>query len=200
MKRDIDLCRQILLDLEAKAHNCTTNLLRGDLAHSGDERVRNHVRLLIDAGLVAEVPRPTTNTICVRLTHAGHEFIELSRGDGRWNDAKQVVLNRTGGLSLTVIKAVLTKWAVEGVATPRRVRRVVRPADYRYGSRYVADNYRGEEVSDPVVDDSFTIVRTRPDYRERFDWRESVADLGGYGYTTEAVESPVEVTLPIYMV
>ncbi len=202
MKRDIDLCRQILFDLEAKGSDHATSLLRTDVSADSDQRVRYHLRLLIDAGLVKEVERTAAAMTCVRLTNAGHEFIELSRSDSRWHDAKHVVANRTGGLSLTVIKALLTKWAVEGLAGPRRrVRRL--PRAYGYLPRYANDYYDGEilrDESEKFVDDDFTVVRTRPDYRERFDYRESVADLNGHGYTSTSVDSTDDITLPIYMV
>lgn len=207
MKRDIDLCRQILFDLEAKASDHATSVLRSDVAADADQRVRYHLRLLIDAGLVKEIERTSSATTCVRLTNAGHEFIELSRGESRWHDAKHVVLNRTGGLSLAVIKALLTKWAVEGLAGPRRrLRRS--PQGYRYQPRYSTDYYDGDILRDEVVredreqyvDEDFTVVRTRPDYRERFDYRESVADLNGHGYSTTSAHTTDDITLPIYMV
>ncbi len=210
MKRDIDLCRQLLFDLEAKGSEHATSVLRSDVAADADQRVRYHLRLLVDAGLVKEVARSSSATTCVRLTNAGHEFIELSRGEGCWHDAKHVVLNRTGGLSLTVIKAVLTKWAIEGLAGPRRqVRRRVRrvPQVYGHQPRYTTDYFDGELLRDEAVRaeraryvDDFTVVRTRPDYRERFDYRESVADLNGHGYTTASVVTTDDITLPIYMV
>ena len=206
MKREIDLCRQILFDLEAKGSDCATTVLRSDVSTDTDQRVRYHLRLLIDAGLVKEVERSTSTTTCVRMTNNGHEFLELCRIDARWHEAKQVVRHRTGGMSLSVLKAVLTKWAVEDSAAPRRrVRRVVRPYDYQY-ERYepIAREYREGEIlrdeRDTYDDEAFAVVRTRPDYRERFDYRESVAELNGHGYATRAADTSVEVTLPIYMV
>ena len=69
--------------------------------------------MLIDAGFICEAIRTTAGCHCLRLTHAGHEFIELARSERRWREAKWVVQQRTGGLSLAVIQEVLTKWSVD---------------------------------------------------------------------------------------
>src|SRR5690606_26618076 len=109
MKRDLDLCRQLLLDLEAQGPDCALNVLRTGLAHDADERVRFHVRLLLDAGLAREVDRTINGVPCVRLTHAGCELLDLCRDEAVWNDAKACVRERTGSLSLTLVRNVLVR-------------------------------------------------------------------------------------------
>jgi Hypothetical protein (DUF2513) len=111
MKRDCELVRQILLNIECRGANCTLESLRADLRHESDERVRYHLQLVIDAGWAVEVERSIAGPIGVRLTHAGHEFVELARGDVRWRAAKAVVIEETGGQSLAVVRALLAKWA-----------------------------------------------------------------------------------------
>ena len=115
MKRDVDLCRQLLIDIEGHGADCSLSALRTGLAPDAEERIRYHLRLLIDAGFVKEVDRTSAGVPCVRLTNSGQEFLELSRGDARWREAKWIVQEQSGGLSLTVIRALLTKWAVDGV-------------------------------------------------------------------------------------
>lgn len=53
--------------------------------------------------------------VCVpkRLTYAGHEFIEASRRDTLWQKAKTIALEKTGGLSVDVLKAILIKLATD---------------------------------------------------------------------------------------
>ncbi|MEM6331054.1 MAG: DUF2513 domain-containing protein, partial [Planctomycetota bacterium] len=86
MKRDIDLARSLLLDIESEGQDCAINRLRNGVVPEGvaaesSDRVRYHLRLLIDAGLVKEVDRASDGVPCVRLTYAGHEMIELARSD-----------------------------------------------------------------------------------------------------------------------
>lgn len=131
MKRDIDLCRQLLLDIENHGTDCSLSVLRTSVAQDADEHIRYHLRLLIDAGFVKEIDRTSAGVPCVRLTSSGHEFIELVRGDARWREAKWIVQEQTGGQSLTVMRALLTKWAVENTARSGRHRLDDRDEHYR---------------------------------------------------------------------
>lgn len=127
MKRDLDLARQLLLDIEARAADCSVSVLRatpqreisnGTAPHAIDrnsfeidERIRYHLRLLIDGGYLREVDRTSAGVPCVRLTHEGHELIELSRESEIWDEAKCACQEHTGGLSLTVIRIFLIRMA-----------------------------------------------------------------------------------------
>lgn len=196
MKRDLDLCRQLLFDLEARSSECAINTLR---AGEPDDRIRYHLRLLCDAGLVKETDRTKGNLTCLRLTSAGVELIELSRSEARWRDAKALVLDRTGGQSLTAIRTVLTKWAVD--ASTHGYAYGPRPAYTPFYRREEAtrryDGYRYERDL-LEADDQLHLVRTGPDYRER--WYD--ADYYHNGATPEQtnVESNAGVQLPIYLV
>lgn len=119
MKRDLDLARQLLVDIESCGADCSVSTLRGEPDHDAQERIRHHLRLLIDAGLLKEVDRTSAGVPCVRLTHEGHELLELSRGESRWNEAKWICQERFGGVSLTVIRDILLRWAL-GASRPRR--------------------------------------------------------------------------------
>jgi hypothetical protein len=177
MKRDVDLIRQILFDLERHGAECTLESLRNSTTHEIDERTRYHLRLCIDAGLAKEIDRTPSGSPCVRLTNAGHEFLDICRGDGRWQAAKWMVHQQTGGLSLAVLRAVLTKWAVQGISLSerhRRWRRSYQPYfDNEYynfapgaigGVPYRVDSYRYRE---PFLDDEpMGLVRPRRNYRE----------------------------------
>src|SRR5687768_10619769 len=138
MKRDLDLARQLLLDIENRGADCSVSVLRTGPNHEAEERVRYNLRLLIDAGLLKEIDRTASGVPCVRLTDAGHELIELTRSESRWRDAKSACRERTGGLSLTVIRGILLQWAVEspGLRPPRRFT-VTPPSglDGRYAGR-----------------------------------------------------------------
>lgn len=201
MKRDIDLARQLLFDIEAHGANCALNTLRTSVSQGTDERVRYHLRLLIDAGMVKELERTNSGLPCVRLTNAGHELIELARNEGAWIEAKQRAAETGGGQSLTVVRAILAKWAVEA-ACRRRYRpsyqRVERPR--RYNGYYVE--------REPILDEErIDGVRPRPDYRERlewrdrFDWRDALdRDYYAASYGDYYDYDEVGVSLPVYIV
>ena len=77
MKRDLDLARQLLLDIESRGADCSTSVLRSGPNHDLQERIRYHLRLLIDAQLLQEVDRTSSGVPCVRLTHEGHELLGI---------------------------------------------------------------------------------------------------------------------------
>jgi hypothetical protein len=208
MKRDVDLIRQLLFDLERQGADCSLDSLRNGSPQEFDERLRYHARLLVDAGLAKEIERTSAGQPCVRLTCAGHEFLDLCRSEPRWREAKRIVNEQTGGYSLTVLRAILTKWAVDGVARSerrRRYRRAYRPqyeqVYYRdepiYGeSPYRVESYRYER--EPAIDDQpIRVVRRRRvdpiDLAERWD-----RDLGRVDEMS--ADEQLGVSLPVHMI
>ena len=118
MKRDLDLARRLLLEIENRGADCSLSILRVGPEHENQERIRYHLRLLIDAGLLKEVDRTSEGIPCVRLTHEGHELLELARDQSRWDEAKRICHERVGGLSLTMLRGILLRWAA-GTYRPR---------------------------------------------------------------------------------
>jgi hypothetical protein len=208
MKRDVDLIRQILLDLERHGAECSIDAVRNGAAPEADERTRYHLRLSIDAGLVKEIDRSTAGSPCVRLTNAGHEFLDICRGDDRWQAAKWMVHQQTGGLSLAVLRAVLTKWAVQGISRSerlRRWRRSQRPHADVYPDEHPAaagpyrvESYRYER--EPYFDDEpMRLVRPRRDYRESLA-RSEYWDHEPHHTGESFADEPLGVSLPIEII
>jgi hypothetical protein len=205
MKRDVDLIRQLLFDIERQGPECAVDALRHAPADQIDERLRYHLRLLIDAGLAKETERTSAGQPCVRLTSAGHEFLDLCREDARWREAKWIVQNETGGLSLSVLRAVLTKWAVDGIARlerRRRWRRAYRPyydrVYYRDEPAYRVESYRYER--DPMFDEPpVRVLRPRHDYGEP---PAPARPWDGDHARHEALlaDEPLGVSLPVHMI
>mgnify|MGYP001293331041 CR=1 FL=1 len=208
MQRDVDLVRQILLDLERRGADCPVVALRSNLGPDADERIRHHLRLAIDAGWVKEVgcdagaaitppAAAASSSISVRLTDAGHEFIELARNDERWNEAKAIVTERTGGPTIALLRAVLTRWAWRDVARSVRRRRIRRVARRNYErlepEAWLTSN--GVVPESLLDDDQRRTTRPRKIYRERLDdpieWQDLYGDLAA-----ELAEGPVGATLP----
>lgn len=180
MKRDIDLARQLLLDIEARGADCSVSVLRTTADHDVEERVRYHLRLLVDAGFLKEVDRTSSGVPCLRLTDAGHELIELCRSESRWRHAKYACQQATGGLAIAVVRGILLEWAL--VAVPRR-RRYRAPADHvlvdrRYAAPPAVELDPYFEQYDEVDDEQVRYVRVRP--KQRNGWRTRNGEFDGY--------------------
>jgi hypothetical protein len=187
MKRDIDLARQLLLDIEARGADCSVSVLRSEPNHDAEERIRYHLRLLVDAGLLKEIDRTANGVPCLRLTDAGHELIELTRSESRWHEAKWTCQERTGGLSLAVVRAVLVEWALAPPVRVRRRRRVRSvPTSFFVERPYAAppafDDDAAYSAADwdyaaDEADDRVRYVRVRPKFRN--GWRRRADELNG---------------------
>jgi DNA-binding transcriptional ArsR family regulator len=120
MKRDIDLCRKILRQIEESADSAGPAIKIKDRS---PEEISYHVKLLGEAGLVDVGvadgqfrDRQPDGSLRVRgqkvyspisLTWEGHEFLDAARNDTIWRKAKEKVLKATGGLAFDVLKAAL---------------------------------------------------------------------------------------------
>lgn len=211
MRRDLDLARQLLFEIEQQGPDCSLASLRGTLVPreqvvsdrgvdprtyevrpvGADEAILYQLRLMIDANLAKETER-TGASPCIRLTHAGHELLELSRSEARWQEAKLQTLESSGGESLTVIRAILTKWAVESAARPRRVyERPVVARPYGYASEYVTAvprrTYGAPRTVAQHVVDYHRPYRYGPyNYRETYTHRDQAQYTDSYaGFTPE---------------
>jgi hypothetical protein len=112
MKRDMDLCREVLRRLEE--HPEPENYFPLNIDNRSDEEVSYHVRLLHQAGLIDgenTTSRDGFGWHAFNLTWEGHEFLEAARDDGLWKKAKDTTLSKGGGLTLDVLKAVLVELA-----------------------------------------------------------------------------------------
>lgn len=115
MKRDMDLVRQILRAMEARAW-----MERQPLVLDGrtEEEMAYHVKLLAEANLVEAVDASTRaglNWIPIALTWDGHEFLDAAREDTRWNIAKRTVTEKAGAVTFEVLKQVLVSLAKKAV-------------------------------------------------------------------------------------
>ncbi len=198
MKRDLDLARQLLLEIETRGADCSVSVLRTGPNHEAEERVRYHLRLLVDAGLLKEVDRTAGGVPCLRLTDAGHETIELTRSESNWREAKLVCQERTGGLSLGVIRTILAHWAFStSRVRPRHRYAMESPAlvEGRYRGRrspYRLEPFMESDV-EAIAADDVRYVRVRPSLLDgwRFDHPEAEA--------IRPTDFALEPTLPEYL-
>jgi hypothetical protein len=112
MKRDIDLIRKLLLYLEKKSDDKMVKDL--EIEGYSKNKVQYHFILMDQAGLI-RCERSMSSTTSDRviqvfpfsLTWQGHEFLEASRNETIWNNVKDVIKNKSVGMSFDLIKALL---------------------------------------------------------------------------------------------
>ena len=111
MKRDMDLIRKMLLRIESDEHALAPDII--EIPDYTQEQINYHAFLLGEAGLA--VTSETTNAtdkspqaIVMRLTWAGHEFLDSAREHQIWNQAKDSIA-KLGGASLQIWMIVLTE-------------------------------------------------------------------------------------------
>lgn len=105
MKRDWDLIRMLLVELEASEGNLFTR----DVSGYPEDAVNYHMGLLINAGLAegeCSTGIGSSGTTCrlKRLTWAGHEFLDGIRSKNAWNAVKKVAQDKGLALSFEVVK------------------------------------------------------------------------------------------------
>ena len=108
LKRDMDLLRAILIEVEKLPPN--QRWVTEPLLGYSREEVVYHVKLAQDQGLVDARFAPSgTQAIVLRLTNAGHEFLDAAKNDTVWEKAKELAKNATGTLTLEALKLALPK-------------------------------------------------------------------------------------------
>lgn len=109
MKRDDDLIRRLMLDLE-QTSAAMSNQHKVD-GHTADE-VAYHLGLIVRQGY-AEGPRPVYNNvdttipsvvIALRLTPEGHDFVASIRDEGVWSKVKEKTASVSGGVAMEMLK------------------------------------------------------------------------------------------------
>jgi hypothetical protein len=108
MKRDMDLVRAILIEIEKAPFE--GRLIDVEVAGRTEDEISYHVLLMQEAGLVDAIDLSDMKRICwkpKRLTDSGHEFLEAARNDTMWAKAKDKVMSTTGTLTLEALKIAL---------------------------------------------------------------------------------------------
>ena len=121
MKRDMDLVRLILLEIEDKYRSTAIY----DLAIDGydTEMVAYHCKILYEAGLISDYKAQyADNEIYVfgvgSLTWDGNDFLEKIRDDSQWKKVKETIIKKGLPLVVDTIKSVanaLISATVEGI-------------------------------------------------------------------------------------
>jgi len=100
VRRNDDLVREILLQLEASDQSIFHESSKGDGATPQESQRRHyHRELMKDAGLITYSQKSQ-----YRLTNAGHDYLEAIRDEGIWIKTKSAVLETGGNATLEILK------------------------------------------------------------------------------------------------
>jgi hypothetical protein len=126
MKRDLELVRRILLDIEDNRETSGGHSSWSSLVDEGytPQAIQYHVQLLHDAGLIHADELVPGQWWPERITWAGHEFLDSARNDKLWNEAKRRVERELGSASFQVVHELLIRMANESLerAPQKRIR------------------------------------------------------------------------------
>lgn len=116
-KRDMDLIRLLLIDLEGEE--------KTDLSKYDKDRIAYHYQLLIDAGFVkGEVhwilkrmsQEYTAGAISLQyITWQGHEFLDNARNEKVWRKALNTISEKVGSGSLQILTGLLQAYLQQEV-------------------------------------------------------------------------------------
>ena len=108
MKRDLDLCLQILKAVEVNKSPFGINQLPVITGHNDDE-ISYHIAILVEGGLLKGIPSNEIGSLeyfDVNLTWQGHEFLDLAQKNNLWDEAKEKIIET--GIAFTF--DVLFQW------------------------------------------------------------------------------------------
>ena len=119
MKRDLDLCRRILLAVESSDKDPRDGVDLDFVDEYPKTVVAEHVRLLDEVGLIEAHNLMAFGPdgyewMPKRLTMAGHDFLDAARDENIWSTGKRL-LEQAGGVSLTLLKEQLTQLVRENL-------------------------------------------------------------------------------------
>lgn len=107
MKRDMDLCRALMISLSNQEHGYVDP---DEVKLDGytEDQIDHHYYLLWKAGLIeaadsSAMDSSSPTAIPLSVTWAGHEFVAAASDSGIWAKAKEKVLAPAGGVAFTVL-------------------------------------------------------------------------------------------------
>ncbi len=122
MKRDLDLARSILREIEACED--TWGLTEcPEIEGYSHKQVAYHVKLLHEAGLINATDSSSMGPegfdwMPGNLTWKGHEFIDASKDNDVWSKAKDSILKPTASITFDLLLEWLKLKAKEKIGLP----------------------------------------------------------------------------------
>jgi Hypothetical protein (DUF2513) len=105
VKRDMELFRSMLMVVEISN---SPDGCQVEIPGYSPEQLYEHAKLAQEAGFIeARFAGDYQNFHVLRLTYAGHEFLDAARDETRWEKAKALAIKNTGTLTLEGVKIAL---------------------------------------------------------------------------------------------
>ncbi len=116
MKRDMDLIRSIMLQIEDDGNVLCIEGYEQDV-------ILKHLELLDEAGLIKASFLSADQVGIVsahveRLTWSGYEFLDAARNDTLWNKAKGIIGEHAEAVSFAILQSLLTQLAKSVLGLP----------------------------------------------------------------------------------
>lgn len=108
MKRDLDLVRLLLLEVEAADKEAPRDI---KVLKFSDDEVNYHLALMIDAALIdGRISRTlgpgVPQVMVIKMTWGGHEYLDDVRSDTVWQKTKEKIGGAASSASVTVVREV----------------------------------------------------------------------------------------------
>lgn len=114
MKRDMELIRKILMELEKRSFE---EMSKEVVIPGYDQKtISFHLWLLVDARLISAVDMSSTNEISFipdNITWDGYEFLELAKNNTVWEKAIRAIKDKGPGIPFEILKLVMTSMSQE---------------------------------------------------------------------------------------
>ena len=110
MKRDFQLIRKLLLEVEAQSNGIDIVQIT-EIKNYTNEQVQYHLALLDEAGLIMAHDVSSgggLDFMPIRLTWEGHEFLDNARNDTVWNKTLQDIGEITESIAMPLLRELLT--------------------------------------------------------------------------------------------
>jgi len=114
MQRNIDLIREILLEVEKK--DSPMGWIDIHIEGYSNEQISYHIKLLAEAGYLEANDLTTGDGFDwkpVNLKWQGHDFLDAARDNTLWKRAKKHIGNKVASVSFEVLKALLVSFGKE---------------------------------------------------------------------------------------
>lgn len=113
MKLDPELIRKILIAYEELPFGGDSNI---EIDGYTSDQILYHQEILEEAGYIKAIIETYTNGIVditpIRLTYQGHEFLNASLDDDRWDKVKNI-MSKSGGFVMKVAESLLISYLRE---------------------------------------------------------------------------------------
>jgi hypothetical protein len=112
LKRDLNLVRKILLEIEKKEE--PMGWIIPEIEVYSKSEICYHIKILAEADYIDACDNSTPTSFewaAKNLTWEGHEFLDASRNETIWKKAKSIIQEKMGTASFDVLKSLLVKTA-----------------------------------------------------------------------------------------